>query len=312
MPLLATASEITTEEVLGLIDYVYFAWMVVIGIFGLHFLSRGLGAVGRDREVPLGNVSHGLMALFSIAIFFSCTSLIGGILIGIQQHFFGFNEAFTYFAQFIGQCLAIVIMIVIGLTIPKSVQWSSSAVEQETPLPEPVSPLEDLKNSWKSLQLKTIITGFLALCGLAIIAGLIWKLFYYFCELNGQTLPEELQPLVDIIANYNWNGSLWPITTLAIACIIGAPIAEEIIFRGAFYTGLKRLIPRGYAIVLTGVIFGIIHGSLSAFLPLAAFGSLLCIFRDRFGLAACICLHALFNFHTFFWLIIAPRGSTQF
>lgn len=312
MPHLATASEITTEEVLGLIDYVYFAWMIIIGILGLNFLTRGMGLAGHDREENRGNVSDALMALFSLAVFFGCTSFVGGFLIGIQQYFLGPNEAFIYFAQFIGQCLAIVIMIVIGLTIPKSVQWSSSAQVEGPVSPEPLSPLEDLKSSWKSLQSKNIITGFLSLCSLAIIAGLIWKSFYYFCELNGQILPEELQPLVELIANYNWEGSLWPITTLAIACIIGAPVAEEIIFRGTFYPGLKRVIPRGYAIVLTGVIFGIIHGSLSAFLPLAAFGSLLCIFRDRFGLAACICLHALFNFHTFFWLIIAPRGSTQF
>ncbi len=312
MLIFATTSEVLSEEVLGLIDYFYFGWMIVIGVLGLHFLTRGMALVGHEREDANGNLSHALMALFSLAVFFSCTSLVGGFLIGVHQHFFGPSEAFLYFAQFIGQCLAVVVMVTIGLTFPKSVQWSPSASLEGSVLPEPASPLEDLKKSWKSLQLKTIVTAFLSLCAMAIIAGLIWKAFYYFCELNGQILPEELQPLVELIAQYDWNGSLWPITTLAAACIIGAPLVEEIIFRGALYPGLKRVIPRGYAVILTGVLFGIIHGSLSAFLPLAAFGSLLCIYRDRFGLATCICLHALFNLHTFFWLIIAPHGSTQF
>lgn len=312
MHILASASEVTADEVLGMIDYAYFLWMIVISVFGLNYLTKGMGLVGHDRVTPKGNFSHVLLAPFSLAVFFSCTSLVGGFLIGFYQHFFGPSEAFVYFAQFVGQCLAIVVMLVIGLTSAGSVQWSASAKLEGPVEVEPTSPFEDLIASWKSLNLKTIVTAFLSLCALAIIAGLIWKVFYYFCELNGQILPEELQPLVEIIAQYDWNGSLWPIIFLAAACIIGAPIIEEIVFRGTFYPALKRVLPRGYAIIFTGLIFGIIHGSLSAVLPLTAFGCLLCVFRDRFGLATCICLHAAFNFHTFFWLIVAPKGATQF
>ena len=74
------------------------------------------------------------------------------------------------------------------------------------------------------------------------------------------------------------------------------------------YPALKGWLPRGYAVVLTGLLFGLIHGSLSAFLPLAAFGCVLCLFRDRYGLVTCMALHMLFNLPD---VHLAVRGAQR-
>jgi membrane protease YdiL (CAAX protease family) len=171
--------------------------------------------------------------------------------------------------------------------------------------------VEDIKLAWQTFDPRNLWTHFFSLCAVAISADLIWKLFYYISEKSGQLLPEDTQPVVDLIAKYDWSGPLSPIILLFITCVIGAPLIEELVFRGMIYPSLKKWLPRGYAIILTGVFFGVIHGNLAAVFPLMAFGSVLCIIRDRFGLFTCIAIHALFNLHTFIWLYLAPNAAGQ-
>lgn len=80
---------------------------------------------------------------------------------------------------------------------------------------------------------------------------------------------------------------------------IVAPIAEELFFRGFFFTALRTWCGPWVAAVLTGLVFGGIHaaGSPVGFLvPLAFFGFVLCLVRWRTGsLYPCMALHALNN-----------------
>jgi membrane protease YdiL (CAAX protease family) len=172
--------------------------------------------------------------------------------------------------------------------------------------------MDEIRLAGRAFHVSTLLKTYLSIVALTIAAGLIWRLFYYFCELQGQVLPDEPQTVVKMVVDYDWSGPWAPILVFGLSIVIGAPIAEELAFRGMFYPLLKGWLPRGYAIVLTGVVFALIHGSLSAFLPLAAFGAVQCIFRDRYGLLTCIGIHMLFNFVTFIWLNVAPNASTQF
>jgi membrane protease YdiL (CAAX protease family) len=91
------------------------------------------------------------------------------------------------------------------------------------------------------------------------------------------------------------------IALLAVAFLVSvvAPIAEEFFFRGFFYGALRNwrgILP---AAIITGAVFGAIHTGSAEWqflVPLAIFGFLLCLLRERTGsLYPCIALHCANN-----------------
>ncbi|MEA2247556.1 MAG: protease family protein [Solirubrobacteraceae bacterium] len=88
---------------------------------------------------------------------------------------------------------------------------------------------------------------------------------------------------------------------LAVAFLVAvaAPVAEEFFFRGFFFNALRNWRGVWPAAIITGLVFGSIHGSSSdvAFLlPLAFFGFALCMLYVRTGsLYPCIALHCANN-----------------
>ncbi len=96
---------------------------------------------------------------------------------------------------------------------------------------------------------------------------------------------------------------LW---VIALFTVIGAPIAEELFFRGLLYRGLEGSIVGGRgaayiatsigAIVLDGTLFGAAHFELAQFAGLAIFGAILAtVFRLTGRLGMSIVSHATFN-----------------
>lgn len=86
------------------------------------------------------------------------------------------------------------------------------------------------------------------------------------------------------------------IVSFTILATIAAPFMEEFVFRGFVFSALLRYMPVWIAATLSGIIFGIVHGSATAFLPLAASGIVLAYVYYRSGsLAASMLAHALFN-----------------
>ena len=297
-----------TEDAFGTADYVYIVWIGIIFLSGLWAINQGYAHIGDEA----GTHQHdSLLAGFgplSLAIFFTCSSLVSGLIARETAALITNSDAHNFLAQLGGQFCGIILFVGMSFAFAGSVQWSPSLPGRSQNL----TTVEEIRIAWAALNKKDWLKSFLAVCTIAIAAALAWRVFYFFSEHNGQTLPEEPQVLVDFIAKYDWHGSWLPVIILSVSCIIAAPIIEELVFRGTFYPALKRSLPRGYAIIITGIIFGIIHGSLAAFLPLTALGCMLCIFRDRFGLFTCMAIHAAFNFHTFIWLLLAPVASTKF
>jgi uncharacterized protein len=75
---------------------------------------------------------------------------------------------------------------------------------------------------------------------------------------------------------------------LAVAFLVAvvAPIAEEFFFRGFFFTALKNWRGLWPAALVTGLVFGAIHGSsadIAFLLPLAFFGFALCLLYEKTG-----------------------------
>jgi hypothetical protein len=78
-----------------------------------------------------------------------------------------------------------------------------------------------------------------------------------------------------------------------------APIAEEFFFRGFFFAALRNWKGLWPAAIITGLVFGGIHvgsAEVALLLPLAFFGFVLCLLRERTGsLFPCIVLHSANN-----------------
>ncbi len=148
--------------------------------------------------------------------------------------------------------------------------------------------------------------------GTALMAGsmLVWGLFKLSAEAQGLTLPTDLQQMVEALLNHS--GAVWPVVVTGIYVGLGAPLIEEIGFRGMIYPALRRTLPRGWAVALTGLVFAAIHGNLAALLPITVLGAWLCLVRDRFGLTTCIVLHMMVNLWSFTWLLAAPNVARHF
>lgn len=150
------------------------------------------------------------------------------------------------------------------------------------------------------------LVGLFAACATLMTIGvLIWTALAQFSRDQGQSLPDDIQPLVDLIAR--WHGPSWLLGLLFVSVTVGAPLVEELGFRAILYPSLRLSMHRGWAIAMTGMLFGLVHGNLAAFIPISLMGAWLCIVRDRHGIGTCILLHAMNNAWTAFWLIAAPE-----
>ncbi|MGI6367491.1 MAG: CPBP family intramembrane glutamic endopeptidase [Anaerolineae bacterium] len=75
-----------------------------------------------------------------------------------------------------------------------------------------------------------------------------------------------------------------------------APVAEEVFFRGFLYAGLRDAWGVGKAILVSAVIFGLVHMSLSTLVPILAMGAVFAYLYERTDtLWASIALHAVIN-----------------
>ena len=77
------------------------------------------------------------------------------------------------------------------------------------------------------------------------------------------------------------------------------PIAEELVFRHVLYRFLAGHMPDWSAILVSSVMFGVLHGHMGSALPLTVLGVALCLaYRYTGRLITPIVMHALFNFST--------------
>jgi membrane protease YdiL (CAAX protease family) len=144
--------------------------------------------------------------------------------------------------------------------------------------------------------------GELGLRGLGprtIGAGLLGALAMYAVTIGVANLeyafthqkPEETA--ISLFTSTHDHGLLAAFTVLA---VFAAPFIEEFVYRGFLFNALLRYMPMWAAAVVSGLLFGISHGSLSAFLPLAGSGVVLAYVYYRTGsLTAAMLTHATFN-----------------
>jgi membrane protease YdiL (CAAX protease family) len=107
-------------------------------------------------------------------------------------------------------------------------------------------------------------------------------------------------------------GSTVGFVIVAVAAVVGAPIVEEMFFRGLLLRSLASRLPFGAAVMIQAVVFGLAHANpsdgwrtLSLVAITATFGVTQGLFSRRWSLAALMVSHGLFNLLPV--LIIAAR-----
>lgn len=95
---------------------------------------------------------------------------------------------------------------------------------------------------------------------------------------------------------------------ILVSACIGAPLMEEVIFRGFLYGVAKRFTHISYAAVASACLFALIHSNLGTFLPLMLLGLLFVAAYEATGsLIVSILMHATFNFLQLSILFYGPE-----
>lgn len=83
---------------------------------------------------------------------------------------------------------------------------------------------------------------------------------------------------------------------LAVGACLGAPVVEEVLFRGVIYGSLRELTNRWVAAIVSALLFGVIHLHLPSLPALCLLGFFFAMAYEITGsLAVPIVMHALFN-----------------
>jgi uncharacterized protein len=154
-----------------------------------------------------------------------------------------------------------------------------------------------LKGKWSDLALGVVVAVGVQLLVLPAIA-------YLLRPLLGE--PEVSGPVQDLLDKSH--GLAFAGLILSVA--VGAPIVEELFFRGLLLRSLRRRMPDWAAVSLSAVAFGIAHGSalpvdavVLVMVSLTVFGAILAVLALRTGrLGPGIVTHAVFNLFTLLYL----------
>ncbi len=283
-----------------------------IGIYALKCWQNLPGKAGATT-LSLGDAIVGLgTGLLCFGILFGVVTQM--VAQSFSTHF-GISQAHLFTAAFCGQVAAAGAMLGIATLAPRTLDWAPSVETDESKIEG--SPF---RQALRAFSVPRVLLGLLSIFTLGLAATLIWKGIHVAWEQlsvhgwAGQPPADEPQEIVDAVLKTDVG--TWRFCTITLAVTIGAPIMEELAFRGMIYPGLRRLGAaserhgRWIAIVVTGALFSAAHQSPAAALPLFAFGAFMCLVRDRYGLLTCMAIHCCFNGWNLLWLKLAPNAST--
>lgn len=130
--------------------------------------------------------------------------------------------------------------------------------------------------------------------GLASQIVLLPAIYWLLQRLTNRDIVEELREPAEELTNQA--GTDGAFVFLAVLLIVGAPVAEEIFYRGMLFVALRARTTVAITIVVSGFVFAVAH-LLPLLIPgLAAFGMVLAWVRARTGrLGMAIVAHAAFN-----------------
>lgn len=286
---------------------VYTLATTVAGIIVLRRWSRP----GEVRTEPAaGILVPGVMLALSAFVFWVAEPFAQNAVLALFKES---SQSVELASLLAGQVVVIAVLLSAWLTLPRSIAWAPTLA----PEGEPVGPVDELRPAWQAFGLRPAVRGFVALCALGLIGSLAWKGIYLSWEqlhAFGLIGAPPLDDVQDVVESAKETPALTGKFQLISAfTVLGAPVAEELFFRGALYPAFKSLTRRGlgeyapmFAAVLTGILFSWSHLTNSTYLPIFLFGWFLCLIRDRYGLLTCMAIHALTNLSQLVWLKLTP------
>jgi len=145
---------------------------------------------------------------------------------------------------------------------------------------------------------------FLRLLPLVWLVGVLWGLLLLLLRSLGLPLEPEPQRAVLWIAESDSPAFL---LSMGVLVVIGAPVVEELIFRGLLFRYLGEKLSLPLALWTSGILFALLHASLQSFLPLVVLGVLLAwVYRKSGDLRVPILFHLFFNLFSFLNLLFLP------
>lgn len=115
---------------------------------------------------------------------------------------------------------------------------------------------------------------------LAFIPLLIMTTVFTYNFLIRAGINPQLQQIVLVTLESNSTGLIFLV--FFSSCII-APLTEEIIYRGVIYKALKKSFSSGFAIILSSIIFALLHGEISSLPALFFMGIILASLFEKYG-----------------------------
>jgi membrane protease YdiL (CAAX protease family) len=99
------------------------------------------------------------------------------------------------------------------------------------------------------------------------------------------------------------------VALMAVAAVLVAPMAEEVVFRGYLYPAAKRFCGPLGGMIFSSLVFAAAHGNVVALLPLFILAMLLCLIYEFTGsIWANISVHFLFNAATVAIQLLVRQG----
>lgn len=162
---------------------------------------------------------------------------------------------------------------------------------------------------WASLGLRSLRAGIgpAKFAGIAIggyVAAYLTVLVYTaLVELFGLEFLESPSQLPSDLFDHTA-----VVVLMGIAVMIAAPIAEEVLFRGFLFGGLRRYWGFVPAALVSGAVFSLAHGYIGLIIPFMLVGAVLAFVYERSGsLLTAIATHFIFNAVSYLLLVFFPE-----
>ncbi|MFP4358523.1 MAG: CPBP family intramembrane glutamic endopeptidase [Puniceicoccaceae bacterium] len=138
------------------------------------------------------------------------------------------------------------------------------------------------------------------------LVGLFWGgLLLGLRELGVGIEPRPQQAVLWIAESQ----SLLFVAAMGLMVVLGAPFSEELLFRAFLYRFLAERWSARFALIVSGVLFALLHASLLSFLPLCFLGLLLAkIYEDTRDIRTPVLFHLYFNLFSFVNLLLLPEA----
>ncbi|SFB02423.1 hypothetical protein SAMN05216249_10739 [Acetitomaculum ruminis DSM 5522] len=138
----------------------------------------------------------------------------------------------------------------------------------------------------KKVRLSQNAVGLIVLLGVSLNVSLNNLIYLSGIAFDSEAFNETTASLYS-------SGLIWEL----LGAVILAPVAEELIFRGVLYARLKKVFPPIVSAVISGLVFGAIHGNIVQFIYAGIIGIIFAVLVEKYKtIKVSILAHATANF----------------